>query len=209
MVRASSPSLKAWCLLAPRSAPARSAPTRSAMACAGRNARSRQQATPRRQKHGRTRCGRQRNDGEIRRSLAFSSWQWFAGESQDGSFRNPNGPYGPNRCLVAFVWRDTCVSDVVCVTPEIRKLVKEENTLYARRSTGGTSSMQLVRPGTDLLKPRPNLLIRPRGIEQDGGKKGTQPGVIPIGIEKMPGHRRDDARSTGGLSVPFVNGGSR
>jgi hypothetical protein len=57
--------------------------------------------------------------------------------------RNPKGgPYGPNTCLTGFVWREAFAGDQVCVTPEIRTAVRQENALHASRSTGATQLMR-------------------------------------------------------------------
>jgi hypothetical protein len=47
---------------------------------------------------------------------------------------NPGGAYGPNTCLSGFVWREAFEGDIVCVTPEVRSLVSEENSLAASRT---------------------------------------------------------------------------
>jgi hypothetical protein len=43
------------------------------------------------------------------------------------SLRDPGGAYGPNTCIAGYVWREAFAGDVVCVTPEIRSLVRQEN----------------------------------------------------------------------------------
>jgi hypothetical protein len=48
--------------------------------------------------------------------------------------RSPvGGAYGPATCIMGFVWREAYPGDVVCVTPEIRELVKQENNLGPSR----------------------------------------------------------------------------
>jgi hypothetical protein len=45
-----------------------------------------------------------------------------------GSGRDPRGgPYGADTCLSGFVWRDSFEGDHVCVTPETRSKVVEDN----------------------------------------------------------------------------------
>ena len=46
---------------------------------------------------------------------------------------DPFAAYGPNTCLAGFVWREAFAGDVLCVTPDIRTLVRDENT-NARRT---------------------------------------------------------------------------
>ena len=40
---------------------------------------------------------------------------------------------GPFTCLSGFVWREAFQRDFVCVTPEVRTLVREENQVAASR----------------------------------------------------------------------------
>ncbi len=91
------------------------------------------------------------------------------------SRRNPGGPYGPNTCLAGFVWPEAFAGDQVCVPPEIRKLVKDENTIHASRSTGQTSPTQLMRPETGLALP-PTGLIRLRGVEDEPAEPAAESG---------------------------------
>ena len=44
-----------------------------------------------------------------------------------GSRYDPAGAYGPNSCVMGFVWREAYVGDVVCVTPDRRTQVAQEN----------------------------------------------------------------------------------
>lgn len=42
-------------------------------------------------------------------------------------------PWGPNQCLPGYVWRVSRPDDLVCVTPETRELVAEDNALAEDR----------------------------------------------------------------------------
>ncbi len=42
-------------------------------------------------------------------------------------------PWGPNQCLQGYVWRVTTPDDLVCVTPEMRDQVAEDNALAEER----------------------------------------------------------------------------
>jgi hypothetical protein len=42
-------------------------------------------------------------------------------------------PWGPNQCLQGFVWRVSTPDDLVCVTPEVREQVAEDNALAEDR----------------------------------------------------------------------------
>jgi hypothetical protein len=42
-------------------------------------------------------------------------------------------PWGPDQCVQGFVWRVSTPEDLVCVTPEMRDLVAEDNALAAER----------------------------------------------------------------------------
>ena len=42
-------------------------------------------------------------------------------------------PYGPDTCKQGFVWREAIPSDHVCVPPNIRTLVAQENAQAASR----------------------------------------------------------------------------
>ena len=49
-------------------------------------------------------------------------------------------PIEAYKCKPGFVWRDAIVGDIVCVTPESRALVKQENNMReARRNPAGAS----------------------------------------------------------------------
>lgn len=48
----------------------------------------------------------------------------------------PSLPYGPATCRSGFVWRVAAASDLVCVTPEARDRVAEENASAALRWRG-------------------------------------------------------------------------
>lgn len=39
----------------------------------------------------------------------------------------PDLPYGPNTCIDGFVWREANSSDQVCVTPDMRTRIKQQN----------------------------------------------------------------------------------
>jgi hypothetical protein len=45
-----------------------------------------------------------------------------------------NGAYGPQTCIAGFVWREAFDGDTVCVTPERRAAVKEENRVAPSRT---------------------------------------------------------------------------
>jgi hypothetical protein len=42
-------------------------------------------------------------------------------------------PWGPDQCLQGYVWRVSTPDDLVCVTPETREMVAEDNALAAER----------------------------------------------------------------------------
>jgi hypothetical protein len=42
-------------------------------------------------------------------------------------------PWGPNQCIQGYVWRVSRPDDLVCVTPETRALVEEDNALAEER----------------------------------------------------------------------------
>ncbi len=42
-------------------------------------------------------------------------------------------PWGPNQCLPGYVWRVSRPDDLVCVTPETRQLVEDDNLLAEER----------------------------------------------------------------------------
>jgi hypothetical protein len=49
----------------------------------------------------------------------------------------PSLPYGSATCRSGFVWRAAAPSDLVCVTPEARARVADENATAATRWRGG------------------------------------------------------------------------
>jgi hypothetical protein len=55
-----------------------------------------------------------------------------AGQAQPAAL-----PYGPATCLSGFVWRAAASTDLVCVPPEARDRVAEENATAAERWRGG------------------------------------------------------------------------
>ncbi|MGV3652093.1 MAG: hypothetical protein ACO1OK_11745, partial [Devosia sp.] len=46
---------------------------------------------------------------------------------------DPRGAFGPNTCIPGFVWREAFGGDVVCVTPDRRETVRQENAIAASR----------------------------------------------------------------------------
>lgn len=52
----------------------------------------------------------------------------------------PALPYGPGTCRSGFVWREAAPTDLVCVPPEARDRVAEENATAAERWRGGAES---------------------------------------------------------------------
>jgi hypothetical protein len=63
-------------------------------------------------------------------------------ENKDAPLRvDPKGAYGPHSCKSGFVWREAFNGDVVCVTPEIRSIVREENLLAPLRLLSSTASI--------------------------------------------------------------------
>ncbi|MFA7767802.1 hypothetical protein ACGFNX_40725 [Streptomyces sp. NPDC048723] len=59
----------------------------------------------------------------------------------------PNGPhaYGPETCLPGYVWRDSYDGDAVCVKPEERQAVHDQNP--NRQPGGGAYGPRTCKPG--------------------------------------------------------------
>lgn len=79
-------------------------------------------------------------------------------------------PYGPDTCKQGFVWRDAVPGDHICVTPERRQKVADDNALASTRkpTQAPPSGEDLVNPpaGTGcppavLGKPRPSDFVSP------------------------------------------------
>lgn len=60
-----------------------------------------------------------------------------ADQRRDPACAGGGCPYGRDQCLQGFVWREAFPGDVVCVPPEIRSLMYEENQLAPSRAGGG------------------------------------------------------------------------
>jgi hypothetical protein len=58
-----------------------------------------------------------------------------ASDNQQASYRisNVNRGYGSNTCRSGYVWREAKPGDVVCVTPEERQQVREDNAAARSR----------------------------------------------------------------------------
>lgn len=68
--------------------------------------------------------------------------QVFTDNAADSGRHEP----GSDTCLTGFVWREASPSDHVCVEPDIRTRVAEQNAdpTAHRASTGGTRHARLV-----------------------------------------------------------------
>jgi hypothetical protein len=58
-------------------------------------------------------------------------------------------PYGPDTCAQGFVWRDAVEGDHICVTPERRQEVADDNALASTRAAAKTPPGQRVEVGTE------------------------------------------------------------
>src|SRR4051812_8659126 len=81
-------------------------------------------------------------------AMAFAAFAGIAG--QVPAQADPL-PYGPDTCIQGFVWREARPGDTVCVTPDVRSTVAQQNSTpganrtltpgpghsHARRATSG------------------------------------------------------------------------
>jgi len=70
--------------------------------------------------------------------IAGSVLQQPAALAESAAHQAAEQDYGPNTCLVGYVWREAVAGDVVCVTPEVRSQTRQDNALAgSRRSSSG------------------------------------------------------------------------
>jgi hypothetical protein len=69
--------------------------------------------------------------------------------------------YGPDTCLVGWVWREAYPGDVVCVTPAVRTQARVDNAAAASRvdPRGGTFGPKTCKPGYVWREARASDLV--------------------------------------------------
>jgi hypothetical protein len=120
--------------------------------------------------------------------------------AQAASLVDPNGAYGPDTCINGYVWREAgtdnpvfplqLITDHVCVTPDIRSQVWEENNVLALP--------RILEPDVWVMNDQQQNLGQPFLL----WGTGFNPGQVWVGI-----YRTSDNALLWGTDVTAVLGG--
>ena len=90
----------------------------------------------------------------------------LAEERKDPDCATGDCEYGPDQCLPGYVWRVITPDDLVCVTPEMRDLVAEDNALAEERKDPACAEADT--PAMDDVQEEPDAGAPPEPEEETG-----------------------------------------
>ena len=95
-----------------------------------------------------------------------------------GGQAQPALPYGPATCRSGFVWREASPTDLVCVPPEARNRVAQENATAAERWRGGAEGRHSCKRAYVYREafPGDNVCVTPESYDLAAEENALGPG---------------------------------